>query len=337
MRCAVNNCARCKIKALMINRRTFLKTGVAALPMAASVNTRQTDLAHRTHSVVDVALPGDQLQLIPLPQRLAPLDPTNLGWQQNIRRVGQSNMTEHDPAAMNIEEWADYWHAAGANIVFVSVTGILAFYPSKVKFHRHGKFLNGRDFFGECVQAAKKRGIRTVARLSPDLNWGDALEAHPEWAMRDEDGSVQFSDEEPRLFQTCMFSGYMDDYVPAIMREVNSLYDVDCFYTNGWPPIGSLPNCHCAVCSKLPPPSTPAYWNVFNDRVLELWKKYDAIAKEKSPDSFYFANLGGNVRCGPNLDRLARTAVWFQADNQGRTYADPAVWGAHCRGACATR
>ena len=65
-------------------------------------------------------------------------------------------MTEHDPAVMNIEEWADYWHSAEADIVFISVTGILAFYPSKVKFHRHGKFLNGRDFFGECVAAAKQ-------------------------------------------------------------------------------------------------------------------------------------------------------------------------------------
>ena len=72
--------------------------------------------------------------------------------------------------------------------------------------------------------------------MSPDLNWGDALEAHPEWAMRNKDGSVQFNGEEPRLFKTCMFSSYMDDYVPAIMREINSLYDVDCFYTNGWPP-----------------------------------------------------------------------------------------------------
>ena len=71
--------------------------------------------------------------------------------------------------------------------------------------------------------------------------------------MRHEDGSVQFSGEEPRLFKTCMFSTYMDDYMPAIMREINSLYDVDCFYTNGWPPLGSLPECHCAICSKLPP------------------------------------------------------------------------------------
>ena len=246
--------------------------------------------------------------------------------------MGQSNMTEHDPAVMNIEEWADYWHTAGADLVFVSVTGILAFYPSKVPFHRHGKFLNNRDFFGECTAAAKKRGMRVVARMSPDLNWGDALEAHPEWAMRNKDGSAQLSGEDPRLFKTCMFSTYMDDYVPAIIREVDSLYDVDCFYTNGWPPLGSLPECHCGVCSKLPPTGTPAYWRAFNDRLFDLWQRYDALAKEKKADSFFFANLGGNVHAGPNLDRLAKIAAWFQGDNQGRTYDDPAVWGCSLQG-----
>ncbi len=169
--------------------------------------------------------------------------------------------------------------------------------------------------------------------MSPDLNWAeDALKAHPEWAMRYKDGSVQFSGEEPRLFKTCMFSTYMDDYVPAIIREVNSLYDVDCFYCNGWPPLGSLPECYCAVCSKLPAPNTPAYWRAFTDRTLSLWQRYDALAKEKKSDSFFFANSGGNVRGGPNLDRLAKTLVWFQADNQGRTYEDPAVWGCSLQG-----
>ena len=79
-------------------------------------------------------------------------------------------------------------------------------------------------------------------------------------------------------------------------------------------------------------PTHPAYWRVFNDRVFELWSKYDAIAKEKKPDSFFFANLGGNVHAGPNLDRLGKLAVWFQADNQGRTYDDPAVWGCTLQG-----
>lgn len=320
----------------MLNRRTFLKTtlktGAAAIPAAAALNNLEITANASPDSMIEAPASGTLPKLVTLPGRLPQIDAATEPWQQRVRRVGQSNMTEHDPAVMNIEEWADYWHRAEADLVFISVTGILAFYPSKVKYHRHGKFLNGRDFFGECVAAARKRGMRVVARMSPDLNWGDALEAHPEWAMRHKDGSVQFSGEEPRLFKTCMFSTYMDDFMSAIMREINSLYDVDCFYMNGWPPLGSLPECHCAICSKLPPPGTPAYWHAFNDRVFELWQKYDAIAKEKKADSFFFANSGGNVRGGPNLDRIGKIAAWFQADNQGRTYDEPAIWGCSLQG-----
>lgn len=315
----------------MLNRRDFLKTGL-------TTGVGSLPLLHEREGLAEAGAEKDyagsitNAVIVPLPARLPVEAGLSRPWQHEIRRVGQTNMTEHDPAVMNVEEWANYWSEAKADIVFISVTGILAYYPSKVPFHRHGKFLNGRDLFGECAAAAKKRGMRVVARMSPDLNWGDALEAHPEWAMRHADGTVQYSGEEPRLFKTCMFSSYMDDYIPAIMREVNSLYDVDCFYANGWPPLGSLPNCHCAICSKLPDLRTTAYWHAFTDRVLDLWQRYDAIAKEKKADSFFFANSGGNVRGGPNLDRLGKTLAWFQADNQGRTYEEPAVWGCSLQG-----
>ncbi|MFZ0395913.1 MAG: alpha-amylase family protein [Terracidiphilus sp.] len=320
----------------MISRRNFIKTsltsGAAAVPLSSALRGLEAQSA-ASHAENSRPGSGQALgALAALPQRAPAAEPSTLPWQMRVRRVGQTNMTEHDPAVMNIEEWADLWYSAQADIVFISVTGILAFYPSKVPFHKHGKFLNGRDFFGECVTAARKRGMRVVARMSPDLNWLDALEAHPEWAMRHRDGSVQFNEQEPRLFKTCMFSRYMDEYVPAIMREINSLYDVDCFYTNGWPPLGSLPDCHCAICSKLPASGTPAYWRVFTDRVLELWGTYDAIAKEKKRDSFFFANSGGNVRGGPNLDRVGKMAAWFQADNQGRTWEEPEVWGCSLQG-----
>jgi hypothetical protein len=313
-------------RTLELNRRNFLKSGLTAgvAPLAAGLS--HVDAGAGAEEVASTGI------VVELPQRMAPDRSASAPWQQKIRRVGQTNFTEYDPAVMNVEQWADYWHSVKADIVYVSVTGILAFYPSKVQFHKHGKFLKGRDLFGECVTAAKKRGMRVVARMSPDLNWGDALEAHPDWAMRNQDGSVQHSGEDPRLFKTCMFTSYMDDYVPAIMREVNSLYDVDCFYANGWPPLGNLPVCYCAVCSKLPAPGTPAYWRVFTDRVLSLWQRYDAIAKEKKADSFFFANSGGNVRGGPNLDRLAKTLSWFQADNQGRTYDEPSIWGCSLQG-----
>jgi hypothetical protein len=296
----------------MIDRREFLKAGLASVPAAYAKNS--------PGFASDMASPG----------RVSEAS-EDLPWQRKLRRIGQTNFTEHDPAAFDIEGWADYWSSARVGAVYISITGILAFYPSVVPFHRHGKFLNGRDFAGELYEAAQKRGLRTIARYSPDLNWGDALEAHPEWFMRDEHSQPIPTPDTPELFQTCMFSTYMTDYFPAVMREVNSRYDMDAHYTNGWPSF-NLPVCYCEVCRTLPPPKTPAYWDKFNDRVIDLLKLYDSIAKQKKATSFYFLNMGGGIHATPNLARLGELCSWFQADNQGRGGQDEPIWGAAQQG-----
>ena len=296
----------------MLNRRAFLRTSLAVLPMTAIADLSMSSSAEP--DPLNAAVAGN----------LSAVDTTKL-WQQRIRRVGQLNMTEHDPVDLNVEEWANYWQSVKVDVIFISVTGIIAYYPTKVPFFKRGKFLGDRDFFGECCDAAKKRGMRVVARMSPDLNWDEALNAHPEWAMRDALGKALRSVEDPRLFRTCMFSTYMTDYITAIMREVNSRYDVDAIYTNGWPPLGNLPVCHCQECSKLPPAGTPAFWEPFNQRVLSLWKMYDGIAKEKRTANFYFANLGAGAHSAPNLAELGKICTWFHADNQGRGEGAP-IW-----------
>ncbi len=284
----------------MIDRRTLLKAGLSAAPLAG--------------------------------MSFADAPSSDVNWQRKIRRVGQLNMTEHDPVALNVEEWADYWASLKVDAVLVSVTGILAFYQTKVPFHRKGKYLGERDFFGDCCAAARKRGIHAIARMSPDLNWEDATQAHPEWFRRDAQGNIARSGEDQRLFFTCMFTTYMTDYIPAIMREINSLYDVDGHFTNAWPPLGNLPVCYCEQCRQLPRPGTPAYWDKFNERVVYLWKLYDSIAKEKKPSSFYFANLGGGIHSGPNLKQLGELCEWFQCDNQGRGGDDTPIWGCSLQG-----
>jgi hypothetical protein len=284
----------------MIDRRTALKIGLAA-PLA---------------STLVEAAPAE--------------------FPRGIRRVGQLNMTEHDPAVLDVEQWADYWQSLKVDAVLVSVTGILAFYQTKVPFHRKGRYLGTRDFFGECCAAAKKRGMHVIARMSPDLNWEDAVAAHPEWFQRDQQGSALKHGEDARLFRTCMFSTYMTDYIPAIMREVNSLYDIDGIFTNAWPPLGSFPVCYCEQCRRLAKPGSMEYWDQFNERVLYLWKLYDGIAKEKKAANFFFANLGGGIRATPNLKLLGEVCEWFQCDNQGRGGDDTPIWGCALQGrACA--
>jgi hypothetical protein len=312
-----------------MNRRDLLKAGVSILPVASRLGIGAVAAGDIVTTEAHAGLPkNDSSQ--------AAASNSALPWQRRIRRVGQLNMTEHDPAVMNVEAWADFWASVKADVVFISVTGILAYYQTKVPFHRKGKFLGDRDFFGECCSAAKKRGMRVVARMSPDLNWDDCLEAHPDWFERHADGSPNRSKEEPRLIRTCMFTGYMTEYIPAIIREVNTTYDVDAFYCNGWPPLGELPNCHCSVCKGLPPSGSPAYWDKFNDRMEFLWKTYDSLAKEKKSDSFFFANSGGGARSAMNLDRLGKLCDWFQGDNQGRGGQDEPVWLCTLQGRVAT-
>jgi hypothetical protein len=199
----------------------------------------------------------------------SPLDPP---WHQRVRRVGQVNFNERDPVELNVEAWADYWASLKVDAVLVSVTGILAFYPTKVPFHRRSKFLGEGDLFGACAAAAKKRGLRVIARLSPDLQWEDALAPHPEWFMRDEAGGFIAHGEEPHLYKTCSFSTYFTEHIPAIMREVQAAYDVDGLFTNAWPPLDGLPVCHCDVCRKLAKPKSVEYWGQYSDRTVELWK-----------------------------------------------------------------
>jgi len=252
-------------------------------------------------------------------------------WHQRVRRIGQVNFSEHDVVDADIEGWADYWAEVKVDAVQINVTGMIAFYPTEVPFHKRSRYLNNRDFFGECCRAAKIRGIRVIARFSPDLQWEDALNAHPEWFLRDRDGRpVPPFSRTPGLYQTCMFSPYYSEQTPAIMREVNARYDVDGLYANGWPN-WHMPVCYCDVCRTLPKPGSMDYHERFMARAIEIWTLYDEIAKEKSPENLFFGNLGGGYRTGVNIWQLAEKCGWFNADNQGRSGASPS-WGASQQG-----
>jgi len=124
----------------------------------------------------------------------------------------------------------------------------------------------------------------------------------------------------------------MTDYMPAIMREVNSRYDVDGLFTNAWPPLGGVPACYCDQCRRLPQHGSFAYWEKFNERTVYLWKLWDSIAKEKKASNFYFGNLGGGIHSAVNLVQLGDLCEWFQCDNQGRGGDASPIWGCAFQG-----
>lgn len=254
----------------------------------------------------------------------AEMPQAEIPWYYRIRRIGQTNFNEKDPVYGDVEAWVNYWAAAKVQAVALSVSGLVAFYPTQVRYFHRSKYLNGRDLFGECVAAAKKRGIRVYGRMSPDIQYTDPelMDAHPLWFRRNRDGSLQSS--APDTAFTCHFSGHFTEQQPAIMRELNARYDIDGVYMNGWP---TMQVCYCETCRKIGDPHSPEYRAALMERAEELINLYKKIVLEKSPNNFYSCNLGGGLQeAGLDQWRLTRDALWYTADNQSRSAVVAPVW-----------
>src|SRR5579859_443949 len=96
-------------------------------------------------------------------------DKSSTPWYASMRRCGQINYNERDPLTMDCDAWGDYWASLKVDALLLNGGGIMAFYPTQVPYHHCSQFLGTRDLFGEMVAAAKRRGIRAVARMDCNL------------------------------------------------------------------------------------------------------------------------------------------------------------------------
>ena len=248
----------------------------------------------------------------------------------------QVNFDERDAEALDIEKYADYLASIKAQATYLSITNQTAFYPTKIPDLITSRWLNGRDFFGECVKALRARTIRILGRLSIDLAPTAMVEKHPDWFLRNKDGAIPdrgglpgFS---PRFKPTCQFTSYYSEFIPQVIEEVVTRYDIDAVYSNGWPGTNAT-ICYCQACQKIGDPTTLAYKQAYLERAKALWSLYDGIVTRHKPNMFFTGNLGGGFSGGDlDLKNLTEYAAWFVADNQGRGGYGAPAWDAAQQG-----
>jgi hypothetical protein len=246
-------------------------------------------------------------------------------WYQRLRRCAQHNLNEYDPQVLEIEPWIEYWASLKLDCLVLTGGGFMAFYPTRLADHHKSQFLGNRDLFGDYLKAAKKRGIRVVARIETNWQHEDVLKSRPDWFERDEKGNPSPNEESPYVYHTCIFSTFHEEQVPAIMREIGSLYDVDGFFTNSWPNNGSPHACYCKSCQRLGRLNRAQLLDAHQKRNLELCRGLEKFAREGRSDRVYNVNIAGGIHAVQSIKKLAEVGAWLTADHQGRSDNTP-IW-----------
>src|SRR5437588_726493 len=96
------------------------------------------------------------------------------GWFDKPMRWAQLNSTEDDAAEMDIGFWMDYFKRIHADGLCITAGGVVAFYPTKVKYHHPSQWLSKRpDYFSQVLDGCKKLGMVVIARTDPHATYDD--------------------------------------------------------------------------------------------------------------------------------------------------------------------
>lgn len=206
-------------------------------------------------------------------------------------RWGQTNLTEIDPKRIDVDWWRAHWKRTRVQGVVVNAGGIVAYYPTRVPFHRRARDLGDRDLYGELTRAAHEDGLAVFARM--DSNRADQAfyRAHPDWFAHDADGKPYVV---TGLYVACVNGPYYREYLPAVLREVVS-YRPEGVTDNNWNGPQRHQPCFCEHCERGFRARTGAAlprkadwdddlyreWILWNyARRLEIWDEFNRVTRK---------------------------------------------------------
>jgi hypothetical protein len=262
----------------------------------------------------------------------APLAGSDPGWFERPMRWAQLNSTEDDAAEMDVGFWMDYFKRIHADALCITAGGVVAFYPTRIKYHRPSRWLSKRpDYFQQVLDGCKKLGMIVVARTDPHATYDDVYQDHPDWIAVDAEGNKRRHWESPEMWVTCALGPYNFEFMTEVTKEIVSTFpQVGGIFSNRWEGSGM---CYCEHCRRLfrdycgmDLPRTnnqhdPARRNYIvwrEKRLFELWRRWDGEIRKINPNARYIANSGG-ANSGLDMQTVGELAPTLFADRQGRS------------------
>ena len=253
-------------------------------------------------------------------------------WFDRPMRWAQLNSTEDDASEMDIPFWMDYFKRIHADALCITAGGVVAFYPTKIKYHRPSRWLVKRpDYFQQVLDGCKKLGMVVVARTDPHATYDDVFRDHPDWIAVDAQGNKRRHWESPEMWVTCALGPYNFEFMTEVTKEiVRTFPQVGGIFSNRWEGSGM---CYCEHCRSnfrafsamdLPrtnnqrDPARRAYIVWREKRLFDLWRLWDGEIRKINPGARYIANAGG-ANGGLDMRTVGELAPTLFADRQGRS------------------
>jgi len=246
----------------------------------------------------------------------------------------QLALVEKDPATFDPQWWLDFFKRVHADGACISAGGMCAFYPTEVPGHHRSDWLGDKDVFGDLVRGCRKMNMSVIARVDPHCVRDDAAKEHPEWVAVDSSGQRARHMVITDRWLTCGLGPCNMEFMPQVLREIVTKYDVDAFFANRW--AGHI-TCYCDSCKSefkkasgldAPTGSRERGWAEFQKwrqaRLFEVWDTWDAAVRSVKPDCCCLMNMGGVHRS--EMTGIGQRAEMVAADRQGRTATVMLPW-----------
>lgn len=255
-------------------------------------------------------------------------------WYWRAMRWLTMNLVQDDPGKFDPDFWLDYLKRAHVDAASWNSGGIVAFYPTRIPFHKRNENLGESDPLGYLVEGCRRMGLIVTARVDHHATYEATARAHPEWISTDPAGNLRRHWASPELFLTCTLGPYNEFFMTSVMTEIETLYRVDGFNHNRWAP---QVMCYCEWCRssfrkasglELPEkeansdPRWAKYLAWRENRIFELWERWNAEIQKINPNAFVLPGIGSQ-RGSLNMSKVRRLAKTLYLDYQGRRGTTP--------------
>ncbi len=148
-------------------------------------------------------------------------------WWLKPHRMLQTNLREID-ATMDVDQYIRELKEWKVNVVKFNVGGIVANYPTKVKYHYRNTFMKG-DLTDTVLRRLHAEGIRMMARFDVSKINEKFAAKNPDWLYVSEAGKrVNYNGQ----VHTCLSGGYQQEYMYKFLGEAIDRYPVDGVFFN---------------------------------------------------------------------------------------------------------